>query len=346
MPKKKFPRAHLILSASCGLFFFVSAAIADEVVLANGDRLTGKVVRKEGDALVFNTSYAGDLNIAWGEIRRVTTEVPIRLYFEDGNRLTGTLESAEDGTVIVKSGDTITSAPIPIKNLRYINPSADVAGEGVKVTGHFNAGYSSTSGNSNSKKFYLDTENVARTLDNRYTLGARGSRTEDQGTETESNWIGYMKYDHFLTKKWYAYANGNFENDKFKDIRLRSTIGLGSGYQFVESERANFSLEGGVNYVDTDSIVGEDQDYPAARWALKFDHMLFNTKIQFFHAHEVYVGLQDSSKTFLRSQTGLRVPLYKKFNATAQYNLDWDNQPTNGRLKTDKAAMLTLGYSW
>ena len=345
MSEKKYLAATLVAGAALCIFG-ATTVFADEIVLANGDRLTGKVVRKEGDALVFNTKYAGDLNIVWAEIRRLTTDEPIKVYFEDGNRLTGTLRSEEDGTIIVTAGETLTSAPIPIKNLRYINPSADVAGEGVKVTGHINAGYSSTSGNTNAKKFYLDTENVARTLENRYTLGARASRTEDQGVETESNWIGYMKYDHFLTKKWYGYANGNFENDKFKDIRLRSTIGLGSGYQFVESERANFSLEGGLNYVDTDFIAGEDDDYPAARWALKFDHLLFNTKIQFFHMHEVYVGIEDAKKTFVRSQTGLRVPLYKNLNATAQYNVDWDNNPTPGRVKTDKAALLTLGYSW
>ena len=248
--------------------------------------------------------------------------------------------------MIVKSGDTLTSAPIPIAKLRYINPSADVSGEGVKVVGHINAGYSSSSGNTDTKKLYLDTEVVARTLQNRYTLGAHATRSEDSGVETESNWLGYMKYDHFLTKKWYASANGNFENDKFKDIRLRSTLGLGTGYQFLESPRANLSLEGGLNYVDTDFYAGVDDDYPAARWAVKFDHLLFNTQLQFFHAHEVYVGLDNVSKTFLRSQTGLRVPLYKNLNATAQYNVDWDNNPTAGRVKTDKTALLTLGYSW
>jgi putative salt-induced outer membrane protein YdiY len=344
MIDKKIPIATFIL-ASMSLAY-AAAALADEIVLDNGDRITGKVLRKETDVLVVNTKYAGDLSIAWSNIRRVTTDAPITMYFEDGNRLIGTLTSEEDGTVIVKSGDTLTSAPIPITKLKYINPSADVSGEGVKVVGHINAGYASSSGNTNTKKFNLDTEVVARTLQNRYTLGARAARTEDSGVDTESNWLGYMKYDHFITKKWYGYANGNFENDKFKDIRLRSTLGLGSGYQFIESPRTNLSLEGGLNYVDTDFYAAEDDDYPAARWALKFDHKLFNTELQFFHAHEVYMGINDTRKTFLRSQTGLRVPLYKNLNATAQYNLDWDNNPTDGRVKTDKTTMLTLGYTW
>ena len=192
----------------------------------------------------------------------------------------------------------------------------------------------------------LHSEAVARTRDNRYTLGARAAHTEDHGLATESNWIAYMKYDNFFTKKWYGYANGNFENDAFKDIQLRSTLGIGSGYQFFESEKTNLSLEGGLTYVSTDYLLAKDDSYPAARWALKYDHLLFATKIQFFHAHEAYVGIEDLKKTFVRSQTGLRVPLLKSLDATAQYNVDWDNNPAAGRVKTDKALLLTLGYVW
>ncbi|CAN0515072.1 unnamed protein product, partial [Phaeothamnion confervicola] len=166
-------------------------------------------------------------------------------------------------------------------------------------------GLSSSSGNTNTERYYMDAEVVARTRDNRYTLGGRGTRAKDSGIETESNWLAYMKYDHFLTKKWYAYANGDFQNDKFKDISLRNTLGVGSGYQFIESDKTNLSLEGGLTYVHTDFIVAPDDDYPAGRWAFKVDHRLFDTKIKAFHNHEAYVNLEDAKKMFVRSQTGL-----------------------------------------
>ena len=345
MSEKKNPVAVLSLFAVLGVLA-APVAIADEIVLSNGDRLNGRVVRKESDSLVFNTSYAGDLTIAWVDIRRITTEAPIAVYFEDGRKVIGTLRSEEDGSVIVDSGDTSASAPIPIANLRFLNPSAEVSGEGASFTGHINAGLASTSGNTQANRLHLDTEGVVRTRDNRFTLGARGDQSHDRGVETESSWIAYTKYDHFFTKKWYGYANANFENDRFKDIRLRSTFGLGSGHQFFESDGTNLALEGGLTYVYTDFMVAEDEGYPAARWALKFDHLLFNTKIRFFHAHEAYFGLDNNDRIFARSQTGLRVPLRKSLNATAQYNVDWDNQPTAGSVRTDRALLLTLGYTW
>jgi len=189
-------------------------------------------------------------------------------------------------------------------------------------------------------------EVVARIRDNRYTLGGRGARAKDSGEVTEANWFVYTKYDHFLTKKWYGYANANFENDRFKDIYLRSTLGVGTGYQFIESEKNNLSLEGGLTYVHTDFTNAPDDDYPAGRWAIKFDHLLFDTRVQFFHYDEAYVNLENAEDTFVRSQTGLRVPLTKDLNATAQYNFDWDNTPAPGAVRDDGTLLMTLGYRW
>jgi putative salt-induced outer membrane protein YdiY len=323
-----------------------SPALADEIVLANGDRLSGTIVRKETDKLVLKTTYAGELNVDWADIRRISTDEPVTVYLENGNRLIGTLHSDADGSVVVSAADAPPGAPIPIDNLRFLNPSPAVSGEGVKLSGHINAGLSSSSGNTEVSKYYLDAEAVARTRDNRYTLGGHGARTRDSGQVTESNWLAYAKYDHFITRKWYGYANANFQNDRFKDIELRSTAGVGTGYQFLESEKTNLSLEGGLTYVHTDFTDAPNEDYPAGRWALKFDHLLFDTRLKFFHYHEAYVNLEDSQDIFVRSQTGLRVPLIENLDATAQYNYDWDNTPAPGTVRADGMLLMTLGYHW
>ena len=65
------------------LMLLAGAARADEIVLANGDRLTGTVLRKEGEELVFRTEYAGELKIAWGQIVRISTSEPMSLVLSD-----------------------------------------------------------------------------------------------------------------------------------------------------------------------------------------------------------------------------------------------------------------------
>lgn len=320
------------------------SGLADEVVMKNGDRISGSIVSKDEQVLVIKTDYAGELKITWANVVRLQSDNPVWVYLQDGTRMKGRLVMGAQDELSVDAGNA--KAAIPVADVRWINPPPELSGEGVKMSGHANVGYASSSGNTDTEKWYLDAEAVARTRDNRYTLGAESRSTEDSGVKTESNWLGYMKYDHFLSKQWYGYANGNFEHDQFKDIRLRTTLGLGSGYQFYETERLNLSLEGGLSYVNTDFELQEDENYPAARMAVKYDQFVFSTSIQFFHTDEVYMNVEDTSNVFLRSQTGFRFPLVDRLNATLQYDYDWDNQPAPGSVKEDRTLRATLGYTW
>jgi putative salt-induced outer membrane protein YdiY len=321
-------------------------ALADEVTMANGDRISGTILAKDDQVLVVRTAYAGEVKIRWADVARLQSDEPVWVYLADGTKLRGRLLPAGDGAVAIDAGEALKSGAIPVSDVRYINPPPELSGEGVKLTGHANAGYAASSGNTDTEKWYFDAEAVARTRDNRYTLGGRIARAEDRGVLTESSWLGYMKYDHFLSRKWYAYANGNFENDEFKDIRLRTTLGAGSGYQFLEDPRRNLSVEGGVSYVNTDFELAADDSYPAGRLAVKYDQFLFRTNVQFFHAGETYVDLEDARNVFVRSSTGFRFPLVRRLNATVQYDYDWENQPAPGRVKDDQTVRATLGMTW
>jgi len=216
MPRK----CYCLFYAFAILISLSGVSRSDEVVLANGDRLSGTLVRMESDVLVLRTEYAGQLKVKWSEVRGLSSDSPVWIHLEDGSRLHGNLSTNTDGALMVGAGETLPSNPLRLESIRFINPSPEASGEGVRLSGRINAGYSATSGNTRSRTAYLDTEAVARARDNRYTIGGQAKRAKDKDVETESNWRLYMKYDHFLTKKWYAYANGNFESDKFKDIRL------------------------------------------------------------------------------------------------------------------------------
>ncbi len=325
-------------------WLFISKCVADTVTLDNGDRVTGRIQRIEPGKLVIATDYAGEVKIDWTRVKALISDEPMTLQLDDKTRLYGRLVGS-DSTIRVISPDEPLERYVEVKQVAAIFPG-NVLKEQLSFSGRLNVGGSQTSGNTQTSALHLDAELVTRKGDDRYTAGGSFNRTTDRGAETASDAKLYAKYDRFFTKKWYTTINATMEHDPFADIELRTTAGIGIGYQALASARTNLSLESGVDYVNTNHYQLPTESYPALRLALKFDVYVIPERVQFFQGSELYLARGDDEQSFARTQTGLRMPVWKNFLATVQYNVDWNSHPPPGFVNTDRMLLLSLGYHW
>ncbi len=79
------------------------SAAADEVLVRNGDRLSGDVIRQEKGRLRLETTYAGTVEIAWKDVREVRFDEPGQVLLDDETVLTV--------TVLTREGDQLTLRP-------------------------------------------------------------------------------------------------------------------------------------------------------------------------------------------------------------------------------------------
>ncbi len=329
------------------LWLACSPALADQVRLANGDVLHGEIIKKENDKLVFKTSYAGEINIQWSQITRLSSDKPQNIVLSTGEKIQATLTETKNDAYVLAISAKEPARKINLNETKFINPSPDLLSDGYKWSGNIATGGSITQGNTETRIIRFDGETIARSIDNRYTLGAVVNRTYDKDSSTQFNSRAYGKYDHFFSPHWYGYANIALENDRFRDLRLFSSTGLGSGYQIFETPNLNLSVEGGLNYTVKDYYDVAEESYPGLRWALKYDQLILGSTTRLFHEHELLAGLNSDSPTLLRSKTGLRFPLIFNFNASTQFDYNWDSKPPSGTLKNYDATLLfTLGYGW
>ena len=334
-------RTYILLSVFVLNIFCIIPLMADEIYLKNGDRISGEFLNMKDNKLTIKTSYAGEIGIEWSEVINMKTDQMISVLLNDDSLINGNPLGTEGGKMKLSSDNMVETVSFAMANVKSINPPKEPA---VKIKARANIGITSTKGNTEKDTSHFDGEFSARTAKNRYTAGIALNSTKDTGVKTESNTLGYIKYDHFLSEKWFVYSNALFEKDKFKDLNLRSLLGVGAGYQFFETPITNLSLEAGLNYIDEDYITATDESYSSGRWAINYDRYFHDKAFQFFHFHEGYVSLEDTNDIFIKSRTGIRVPLFVHFNATLQYNLDWEKSPAPGRDKTDRTLMFTLGY--
>ncbi len=292
-------------------------AHADEVVLANGDRLTGTVVRKEGDDLIFRTSYAGELKIAWSQVQRLVADAPMPLVLSDQRVVSSTAVGSPAAPDAPETGSDVPEGPaIPTDQVAYINSGPGIDVLGMRWKGRINVGARGTQGNTRTQDLHVDGEAIARRKHDRYTVSGVVDRGKDRDVLTKQNSRLSGKYDRFIRPTWYGYGLLTLEADRFRDIDRRSTTGAGIGHQVFETERTHLSIEGGLHHVRTNFDVAPDESYPALRWALKYEQRLRGTDLQFFHSHELLTDLQANERTFIRSQTGLRLPLLDRLLAT------------------------------
>lgn len=326
------------------MLFQFEAVEADTISLKNGDIIRGKVNKISEGSFVVETEYGGEIPVKMDFVNTLETDNPVTIKLKDDSFFNGLLAASQTGSVLLKSSGLTETLMIYIMQISEINPP--LTEKGTKISGHVNIGGVKTSGNSDKQSFHVDTEIVARAETNRSTLGLHYNQGADDGKESENNTRYYMKYDYFFNAKWYTYINTDFTKDKFQDLDLRSTVSPGMGYQFLETDLINLSLETGPTYVKETYFEGEDRDFMSGRWAFNLSFWLFNKKYQIFHDHEGLFSIEDSSDVLVRGHTGMRFPVLKKLNFSAQIDNDYDNVPSEGNQKADTRYIVGLGYSF
>jgi len=321
-----------------------SITLADTVILDNGDRITGRIQRADSGKVIIATDYAGEIRIDWAHIETLTSDEAMTVNLDDATRVYGKL-AMQGGNIDVTSPDGLSQRSVPVKQVEAIAPG-NMLKDQLVTSGQLNIGGSRTSGNTQNSIVHIDGELIARQGPDRYTVGALFNRATDRGAETAENAKLYAKYDRFFAKKWYGTINTTFEHDPFADIQLRTTAGVGIGYQALASARTNLALESGVDYVETNHYQLSTESYPAVRLALKFDSYLIPDRLQVFQGTELYIARGQDEPSFARTQTGLRVPVWNKFVANLQYNVDWNSNPPPGFESIDRTLIFSLGYRW
>ncbi len=326
------------------VIFIAGNCLADEVRLKNGDRLTGQVIRMQQGKLILKTGYAGEIGIVWQEVAGLETDRPMKVMLKDDTAMEGTAKATETGSIKLHSSTLETSAVIRLDDVKAINPEPVKT---VKITARANVNITNQRGNTSSDNYDLQGEFTARTAKNRYVVGGELNKEDSEGTTISQNWLVHGDYSRFLNKKWYLFTNTLFEHDEFNDLKLRSTLGAGAGYQIFETPLVNLSISAGLAEVNESFYVAEDNTYSAGQWSVNYDQYFFDKFVQLFHRNNGYVSLENASNWFLKTRTGLRFPVYKGFGVTLQYNYDYNNQPSvDAQTREDTKFIFMLGYEF
>ena len=320
------PKFHALLAALAAAI--PAFAAADVVTLANGDRLTGKVLRLSADKLTLETAYAGKLAIERSAVASIEAEEEVAVLLEGERELRG------------------ARGLLPLPTIAFVNPTPEQSGIGVAYKGRLTLSSAHVRGNSESSASVAEASLEARARAHRWNLGLSAAHASEAGKRTASSALAQASFDRFVAERRFWYVRGSLERDRFAGIDSRATAGAGYGLQFRETERIQVSLRGGPEFVSLQPVAGPTERYPALGWGLRYAHKVLEERAELFHEHDGYWNLEDTGSVTVRSRSGVRLPLLEGLTANAQLNVDWENEPEPGREATDATLLLGLGYEW
>ena len=239
------------------LCFCAASALADQVTLKNGDRLSGTIVKTDDDKLEMKSEFAGDVKLPWSAVGAIVSAEPLHIALKNGQTIVG-IVTTKDGKFEVAAATGSVEAPkaevVAVRN----NAEQDVymRMEHPRIIDLWAAlldtGLSLTRGNSESTSFALTgkaSRTAKRTKISLYSTEIYSRSTLAGVSNTTANAIrGGARVDVNLRGRSFAFGLADFEHDRFQDLDLRSVQGGGLGYHLIKEKDRTFDVFGGLTY--------------------------------------------------------------------------------------------------
>ena len=221
-------------------------AVADQVALKNGDRLTGSISKSDGKELVIKTDYAGDVTVKFDAIQGITSAGDLHVVLGDGKTVVGPVSTSGDNVVVAsRTAGTVEAPKSSIKTLH--SPAEEAAHEkslhpgwGEGWNGGLNLGFALTRGNSASKNLNIAFTATRKGFEDKLILYSNTIyATNDQKGATPSttaNVISGIAPHHRERDRRRCALRPRFRAAPFRvrewGLLSRRTAGLGSAHDF------------------------------------------------------------------------------------------------------------------
>jgi len=312
----------------------------DEIILKNGMHLIGTIVSMEEKSLTVKTAYAGDISVDWDEVEQLQSRTPLSVQvFEE--------EEDSDGDGFLQTSRTMVNTlgdkeGLSVARVRTINiPN-------LRYKGNFDLGGNRTKGNTDTTAVNASTDNTVWTRRHRGILNGKYAFASADGENTAKNARGTLGYDYFFTKKLFANSYEFLEYDKFQGLDIRSTTGLGLGYQFFDTPSHSLSGSIGPAFVYEKFKETGTTKTATGAWAVDWNYDLIPDRIRVYHRQKGFRDFGGSGSTALRwtADQGARIEVYGNLYVKVAFEYRYNSEPEPGKKKSDEAFIWALGYEF
>lgn len=233
-------RYRLLALVCMALAWNLPLVLADEIYLQNGDRLSGTVLGLSRGRLRVTTDYAGDIVIQWKVVASLSTDGPVALILQNGERWIGWLVADDEENSFLLS--EIGKRRVPLATFVSIHPLSDSERQRAEALSRpalwkqrLEAGAQVRSGNTDSTEITIGYQAHRDSTRSELTADVEAAYGELEGERTAQQAHGTGRFDWLHTKRFFTFYLVSLEHDALEDLDLRAQELAGVGYKVIRT---------------------------------------------------------------------------------------------------------------
>jgi len=333
---------------------FSGLLCADQIVLKNGDRVTGTIVKKDAKQITIKTDMFGVVTAAWDQVASVVADKELNVVLSDGRTVAGTLRESGGQIEVSSGGATFSVAPAEIAVLRDAAEQKaferlESPGLAQLWAGTGSIGFAGTKGNAETTTFTtgLQAARVTRTDKmNVYFNSIKASALIDNAVSGTAQAVrGGFGYSRNFGDRMFVNGFNDYEYDRFQNLDLRAVFGGGLGYKAIRNDRITLDLLGGGAYNYSRFNTPLIRKTGEAYWGNDFTFKL-NGSTSMFQNFRMFNDLQGLGTYRVNFDIGVNTKLTKWMNWNVSISDRYLTNPAPGRMKNDLLYTTGLGISF
>ena len=338
------------LTALC----LASTAVADEVHLTDGSKIVGKVAQIAGGKVTVKTEFAGDLTIDAAKVKGITTDAPVNVQVQSGERAVGKLEYDAGANQQNVSGELAGKKAVPVAQVASVWPQgaedpaiAELKAKEPHWKLRLDLGLNGETGNSDRFSLLGKVEAKRVAPGDRLTLYGSARYSHENGQDTASEFIAGASLEVDINDRLYWYLRGEFEADDFENLDFRATLTGGVGYFFIKEKITEFKGRVGAGYQFESFQNGTNTEQVVLEFGIDYRRDI-TPWLSYEHHTTVYPSLEDIRDFRLVMENLVAIPLTNdkmwKLKIGVKNQYDGDTNP--GVRGLDTYYFATLGVDF
>ncbi len=292
----------------------------DIVILVNGNAVTGEIKALEFGALRYSTDSMGTVNIDWEDIVSIKSDQNMQIEIIDGSRYYGRLLTAEDEyAVLVKTASQ--EVVLTADEIVRITPIETGDKLWQRLEGDFSLGFQAqkstgviTSNLASDVRYRSRKFLVGLKLNSAVTEQPSPKLLDPDATLTTVRQSIEVNYQRFKGNRWFTDWFTRWDRNDDQGINGRSAIGGALGRYFVQTNRNQFSLTGGVQGTHTSfTDVEESTTEAEGRIEIRYLHRSLIPEASVTFTSTIYPLIEDLSQYRAETDLSFRREFFNDF---------------------------------